>query len=150
MKVKVRFKQINEGFSQDWADFHEEGKESLQNPKHKWEHGFVSEGIEEIDLSPSEDYTFIGVDPDGNEKGLMLPNMCVLRCFHEIDKSMTTYLISNSILSTKPNFQGKTNYTNKSEQSLYQYFYIKPDAEFVQLQPGWLVNVNELPIELRA
>ena len=150
MKIDVKFRWINPDYSQELADFHNDGKESLENPKFDPVHQISSVNINEIAINTDAVFPLIAVKSNGEELSVVLNNMCLLECYEEKTKRLISYGVSQSALHALPTKRPVRNYINESAETITQYFDIKAETELVQLAEGLYVVKNELPIELRS
>ena len=137
MKVKVRFKQRNLEYSQEYADIYNEGKEGESNWKYNWERGYVVDGLINFSEFDSETINLIGFDKDGMEVPVSFNDMVVIKC--ETEKGIEEFAVSKKLL-TKWNF-------NKDEKYniMRCYFYFKQNVDYAELVPGIYVPRNEIP-----
>lgn len=149
MTIKVRLRRVNPDFSQEYADFHNNGKECMQNPKFDIVYEIRTKNIERIELIPVWDYPIIAEDSDGLEKTFILRNMCALNCFEKETGALYIIAVSRTALAKAPEKRPMRNFTNHKNESITQYFDIKADAELVELRPGFYVAQDELPNELK-
>ncbi len=149
MTIKVRFRRANPDYSQDYANFHNEGKECMQNPKFDWVWEIKVKEIESIELIPEWDFPVVAENKDSLDKTITLQNMCALNCFEKETGALYTFAVSRSALDKVPEKRPIRNFTNHKNESITQYFDIKADAQLAELRPGLYVVLNELPNELK-
>jgi hypothetical protein len=149
MTIKVRFRRANPDYNQEYADFHNNGKECMQNPKFDWVWESKAQNIESLVLEPQQIHPVTFLDSDGNEKDFVFQNMCVLNCYEEKTGRMHTWAISRSALLVMPERRPLRNFTNHEKGTVTQYFDIKPDSQLVEVGPGLYVAQEELPNELK-
>lgn len=148
MTIKIRYRWVNPDFSQEYADFHNDGEECMQNPKFDTVKEVRTKNIESIELVPSWDYPIVVENQDGLEKTITLPNMCALNCFEKETGALYTFAVSRSALDKVPEKRPMRNFTDHKNESITQYFDIKADAQLVELRPGLYVAQIELPNEI--
>jgi hypothetical protein len=150
MTIKVKIRWANPDYSQEYADFHNQGKECMQNPKFDWVTQSKVENIESISLDPKQDYPVIFEMDNGDQKEFKFLNMCVFNCFGEDHGPLYTWAISRSAFAVMPERRPLRNFTNHDKNTITQYFDIKPDVELVQFGPRLYITKEELPNELKV
>jgi hypothetical protein len=148
MLIKIRFRRVNPEYSQEYADFHNGGKECMQNPKFDWVYESKVDNIESISLDPIQDYPVFFENDSGDQKEFTFSNMCVFNCFGEGHGPLFTWAISRSALAVMPEKRPLRNFTNHNKNTITQYFDVRPDVELVEIRPGLYVSIEEVPSEL--
>jgi hypothetical protein len=147
MLIKIRFRRVNPEYSQEYADFHNGGKECMQNPKFDWVYESKVDNIESISLDPIQDYPVVFENDNGDKKEFTFSNMCVFNCFREDHGPLFAWAISRSALAVMPERRPLRNFTNHDKKTITQYFDIKSDVELVHLGSGLYVSKEEVPNE---
>ena len=143
MKIRAIFKQRNLDYSQEHADFHDQGQPGIDNMKYNWEQHFQSQNIENAQQFDQTDIQLTGAHEESNEEFIItLKNMVAVTYQNEKGKQ-NHYAVSKSLLS-------KWNFTkNEKQNTLSCYFYFKQTEEFVKLTDGIFIAINEIPDELK-
>ncbi len=137
MKIKVRFKLRNLEFSQDYANFHNDGKESLDNSKYSWEYGYAVDEVDEFSESENEIIELEAKDKNGQVHRITFDNMVLLN-FKLNNGNKGRFGVSKILLS-------KRNLSKMEKYDLLRaYYYFKQETPFIELVSGVFVTEKEL------
>lgn len=139
MKVSVHFYQLNDDFSQEYADIHNEGKDSELNRKFEWEDQFtLTNEIDSIDIQNMGTYQLQG-SKAGESFIFEIQNMRIFT-FQGTDGLKTQMACSETIFShfEQNNLHNKTIF----------HIYIKDYEPFANPIAGVYISSKDFPKEL--
>ena len=143
MKVQVKFKVINGDYDQKFANEYNLGKESDNNRKYEWEVSYGIKNVTSVELINTSTYKLKGKYKDGEVFEISIPNVTILR-FHLERGSDLDFAVSKSILN-------KTHQVSNEKYNITRcYFYINSEPERIVLTDNLIINVDELPEELKV
>lgn len=143
MKVQVKFKVINGDYDQKFANEYNLGKESDNNRKYEWEVSYVIKNVTSVELINTSTYKLKGKYKDGEVFEISIPNVTIFR-FHLESGSDLDFAVSKSILN-------KTHQVSNEKYNITRcYFYINSEPERIVLTDNLIINVDELPEELKV
>ena len=142
MTVQINFKVINSEFDQKYANSFNCGKESDSNQKYLDYTMYEIHNVISVELIKNCTYEVKGKSIDGLDVAFPIENVKMFRC-HLDDGTHKDFAASQSILSS----------TQKTPSKKYNvtrcYFYINSKLPFKMLEPGLVVNDNEIPLSLK-
>ena len=143
MRFKVIFKQKNPQFDKEYAKQYYDGKESVNNQKNLWSTTYtLDDDVKEYSISESGEYNLKGTLISGEEINEELTNMHILKCYDIKNVEIGSFGISQNLIEkTYKAFDKKHNITR-------YYFYLKTNAEFIELKKGVFVALNNIPEKL--
>jgi hypothetical protein len=143
MKVQVKFKVINGDYDQKFANEYNLGKESDNNRKYEWEVSYGIKNVTSVELINTSTYKLKGKYKDGEVFEISIPNVTIFR-FHLESGSDLDFAVSKSILN-------KTHQVSNEKYNITRcYFYINSEPERIVLTDNLIINVDELPEELKV
>ena len=143
MKVQVKFKVINGDYDQKFANEYNLGKESDNNRKYEWEVSYGIKNVTSVELINTSTYKLKGKYKDGEVFEISIPNVTIFR-FHLESGSDLDFAVSKSLLN-------KTHQvSNEKYNTTRCYFYINSEPERIVLTDNLIINVDELPEELKV
>ena len=142
MKAQITFKVINPDFNQKAANEYNFGKESDNNWKYIREHGFKILDVDSVELIENGSFELKATLQDGNAIEMTIPNMAIFR-FHKENGTSLDFAVSKSILN-------KTHQVHNEKYKITRcYLYINSEPESIALTDNLVMNVNEIPNELK-
>lgn len=139
MKVSVHFYQLNNDFSQEYADIHHEGNDSELNRKVEWEDQFtLTNEIGSIDIQNEETYQLKGTK-SGESFTYKIHNMRIFN-FQGTDGVKTQMACSETIFS---HFE-----QNNAHNKTIFHIYIKDYEPFANPIAGVYIASKDFPKEL--
>lgn len=143
MKAQINFKVINPDFNQEYANEYNFGKENENNTKYEWEKRYEIINTTSVELINTSTYKLKGKHEDGEVFEISIPNVTIFR-FHLESGSDLDFAVSKSLLN-------KTHQvSNEKYNTTRCYFYINSEPERIVLTGNLIINVNELPDELKV
>jgi len=140
MKVYISYRTINPDFDQEYADFHNEGKEGESNWKYHWGKKYLLNDVKSVSVVENENFNLKTENTiTGFVKYVGIPEVVICRCVFE-DDSIRDFAVSKSILNC-------THQTSRKDK-LYFYFYLNEDPPGVQLCSQLVIDEAQMPKEL--
>jgi hypothetical protein len=142
MRVQISFKVINSNYDQEYADEYNFGKEGESNMKYDWETTYEIKEANSVELIENGTYLLKGTLNNGRAFESQIPNVTIFR-IHLKDGSMIEFAVSKSILN-------KTHQTHNEKYKIIRcYFYINSEPKSIELTDKLVIDVNEIPDELK-
>ena len=137
MALTIKIYLLNDDFSQEYADQHNEGKESELNRHYEWQDELeVTSDVHNIEVVPNGIYTLSGEIPDGPKFSYEVPKMRLFK----IESRDTDDLMVGCSESLLANFEVKG--TDLLE------IYLKDYEPLSNPVPGVYIAAQEFPKEL--
>jgi hypothetical protein len=140
MNLVAHFYQLNDDFSQEYADEHNNGNDSELNRRFDWEDELeLTNDIEQVNVRLHDVYVLHGEFSDGESFAEKVPDML---CFDAVgsDGSLTTLACSHSILES---------YTlDKLQDHFLLKVYINDYEPLANPLPGVYVAAQDFPKRL--
>lgn len=142
MKVHIHFYQINQKYSQEYADEQHDGAESPDNMKFWWEDAIATKNdIFKISEPISGDFQLTAFIND-EEKNFTIPNVLKFQLLNE-QNQMTEIVVSKSLID-------HYEVTNIDENETKIEFYLKDNTVFSRPVPGQYFEIDDFPKELKV
>lgn len=143
MKVQVSFNIINPEYKQKYADQFHLGKESESNNKYDWGKTYEVANVKSVELIEDGIYHLQGETDEGEAFDFAIPKITMFR-LHLENGEVSDFAVSKSILN-------KTHQArNEKYETMRCYFYINAEPKSIQLGDGLVVNVGEVPEEMKG
>lgn len=139
MKLEVNYKQINSDFSQDCADFYDDGLESHENPKYHHEVKYGIDNVKTISQIKDAKLDITGVTKENEKLTLCIDNVFHLKCELE-NGSFEDYYVSNELIE-------KIHFTQSKNIARF-YFYLKDKEDFILIRETTYIKPEKYPREL--
>jgi hypothetical protein len=142
MKGHLSFKVINPDYDQEYANEYHEGEESESNWKYLWAKEYLIEDVDSVELIEDGNFRLKGKYKDGGTIDINIPHVVIFR-FFKTDGITVDFAVSKSILN-------KTHQvTNEKFKVIRCYFYINSSPESTELSDSLIINIDEIPEQLR-
>jgi hypothetical protein len=140
MKCKVHFFLLNDDFSQEYADEHNDGKESEMNRLYEWEDELdITADISSYKELKAIQVPIVGVLPNGEQFEEMLPNMRAVELYNGDDP--VARLASSEILVDRIAYED-------NNEDLIIRFYLKDKEPLSNPIPGIYIAARDFPERL--
>lgn len=144
MKVFVTFKELNPDYDQEYANEYQDGHESENNWKVKWQTGPIPyKDISEIRVLDNETFKLLGTTNEKTDFSYDIPNMTILQCITN-DSQILQFAVSKTLLQRTHKV-----YNNKYKTMRF-YFYFVPNSIPItnNWEPGVYIFIEDFPKEL--
>lgn len=139
MKCTVRIYVLNDHFSQEYADIHNNGEDSELNRKYRWQDELsITSEVKSIEMIENATYPLQGVMPDGGAFSIDVAKM-TLFCISSQDADDVYVGCSQSIIDSYEIVEG-----DEFELKIF----IKDDEPLANPVPGIYIASKEFPKEL--
>lgn len=143
MKTQISFKILNPEFDQDYANQYQEGKESDGNRKYDSAVTHEIENVASVELIDNGIYNLKVKYKTGEIKQIPIMNVSIFKLVL-VDGKTVEFGVSKSILQ-------KTHQAQNSKYKVIRcYFYVNSEPASVELGNNLLINVDEIPEELKS
>ena len=141
MKAQISFRFKNPDYSEQYADQYHGSREIESNWKYNEQIICKIENILSVELINPGTFHLIGNFANKNID-VQIPNVAIFRCYYEND-THKDFAVSKSVL----------NKAQKTPSEKYQiircYFYIKSKPGSVLVDENWVIDINDLPEDLK-
>ena len=145
MKVFVTFKELNPDYDQEYANEYQDGNESENNWKVKWQTQLkTDEDVSEIRVLDNAIYKLWGTINEKTDFSYDIPNMTILECIKN-DNQVIQFAVSKTLLKRTHKV-----YNNKYKTMRF-YFYFIPNSRKNWVNPklGIYIFEGDFPKELQ-
>jgi hypothetical protein len=140
MKFIAHFYQLNDDFSQEYADTHNKGKDSEMNRRYDWEDELaLKNDVEKVNVLKSASYTLAGQFGNGESFSEEVSGMLRFDIIGK-DGSVTTMACSESMLSHYE--------LEESADKMLLKVFIKDYEPFANPIPGIYIASQDFPTNL--